>query len=497
MNYVWLVWTRTGSESRVDFPWHDLPAQAMILHLDFETCCELDLKKVGADVYSRHPSLIVTVVAWAWDNDPVQSVDLPARRLPLTSSIHFTWRAAARSKPGTRHLSGRSSSTTTSSSSTRTKPSAPCRRRCTRACQPALGDAGPAIGSIARKDMTAHRLMMMMSKPRKILPNGTRTYWHEDDVNKLDALQAYCEQDVLAERDIDSMIAAPAAEPSRRSRSWTARPTSAASGSISPSCARSSNWRRAETKLLDRECAALTHGRGDFAGNADGEAPGVAHSAQHSVSRTCRQGGDASARPLALVLEPTARRVLEIRQEVAKSSVKKLDAMLRCAGPGRPGAGPARLLRRFPHRTLRRAARPAAELPAAAGPQDPQVRSAELHPLHAPEHRPWRARPGLRSRRVGRQPAGQCRLVAAGLSDPGAGTRVRGQGSLSDRGAGDRLAGRPAGHPGRVRARRGRLRLHPEAIRAPVQASRQDGGAWVWASAWARRTSSITPRPTG
>jgi DNA polymerase len=30
---------------------------------------------------------------------------------------------------------------------------------------------------------------------------------------------------------------------------------------------------------------------------------------------------------------PTTRRVLEIRQEVAKSSTKKLDAMLRCAGP--------------------------------------------------------------------------------------------------------------------------------------------------------------------
>ena len=44
-----------------------------VLHLDFETCSKLDLKRVGADVYSRDPDLIVTVVAWAFDGGPVQS----------------------------------------------------------------------------------------------------------------------------------------------------------------------------------------------------------------------------------------------------------------------------------------------------------------------------------------------------------------------------------------------------------------------------------------
>ena len=59
-----------------------------VLHLDFETCSELDLRKVGADVYSRHPSLIVTVIAWAFDDDPVQS-ETCLKALPAAIQSHL------------------------------------------------------------------------------------------------------------------------------------------------------------------------------------------------------------------------------------------------------------------------------------------------------------------------------------------------------------------------------------------------------------------------
>jgi DNA polymerase bacteriophage-type len=46
------------------------------LHIDFETKCELDLKKVGLDLYMHHDSFRPIWVAYALDNGPVRKVDL-------------------------------------------------------------------------------------------------------------------------------------------------------------------------------------------------------------------------------------------------------------------------------------------------------------------------------------------------------------------------------------------------------------------------------------
>ena len=59
-----------------------------IVSLDFETCNCADLRKVGADVYSRDPSLVVTVLAWAFDDDPVRSVTRP-KTLPREVEAHL------------------------------------------------------------------------------------------------------------------------------------------------------------------------------------------------------------------------------------------------------------------------------------------------------------------------------------------------------------------------------------------------------------------------
>jgi DNA polymerase len=46
------------------------------LHLDFETACELNLKTVGLDLYTRHESFRPIWVAYALDDDEVTEVDL-------------------------------------------------------------------------------------------------------------------------------------------------------------------------------------------------------------------------------------------------------------------------------------------------------------------------------------------------------------------------------------------------------------------------------------
>jgi DNA polymerase len=45
-----------------------MPKPIHDLHLDFETFCELDLKKVGVHRYVGHPSFRVLCVAWKLDD---------------------------------------------------------------------------------------------------------------------------------------------------------------------------------------------------------------------------------------------------------------------------------------------------------------------------------------------------------------------------------------------------------------------------------------------
>ena len=305
----------------------------MILHLDFETCCELELRKVGADVYARHPSLIVTVVAWAFDMAPVQSATVPFHfpssvRQHLQAGGQFkAWNAAFEWAILTNHFKLRLDPRQAICSMQAALHSG---------LPGSLEDAGPAVGSLARKDATAHRLMMQMAKPRKIEPDGTRRYWHADDPAKLQALQTYCEGDVRAERDIDSMIAAlppTELEISRLDRAANERGVRLDLRFVKALKALA----RAETKLLDHECSALTSGIVTSPGtqtakllawlNANLPAYTLPDLSKETVAAALlfNRGPDGT---------PVTTRVLEIRQEVAKSSIKKLDAMERCVGPG-------------------------------------------------------------------------------------------------------------------------------------------------------------------
>ena len=51
-----------------------MPKPTHDLHLDFETYCDLDLKKVGVHRYVAHPSFRVLCVAWKLDGQPTLSI---------------------------------------------------------------------------------------------------------------------------------------------------------------------------------------------------------------------------------------------------------------------------------------------------------------------------------------------------------------------------------------------------------------------------------------
>lgn len=291
-----------------------------VLHLDAETCNAADLRRIGADVYARDLSLIVTVLAWAFDDEPVQSVTLP-NRLPLLVEDHLrnggrfkAWNAAFEGAILANHYG---------------LPLEPEQAICTRQAAlhsglpAALADAGPAIGARIVKDATAHRLMMQLAKPRK-----AGGYWHDDEA-KLEALRRYCERDVESERGISRLIAPLPPQEARVAALDRAANERGVRIDLELVAALK-ELAVTEIKTLNAECADLTHGAVTSPGTQTArllawlQAQGV---------ETPDLGKEAVSGLLCGSWSRSAQRVLEIRQEVARSSVKKLDAMARCAGP--------------------------------------------------------------------------------------------------------------------------------------------------------------------
>jgi DNA polymerase len=57
---------------------------------------------------------------------------------------------------------------------------------------------------LPEKDMAGHMIMMRLSKPRKITPEGTIIWW--DDEDGYAKLYDYCDQDVLVERHVNNVL---------------------------------------------------------------------------------------------------------------------------------------------------------------------------------------------------------------------------------------------------------------------------------------------------
>ena len=172
-----------------------------MLHLDFESASELDLTKVGASRYTQHPSTVITVMAWAFNAKPVKSLTLPPY-LPDDVHAHLTGGgkfAAWNANFETAILENWFGLKIDHSQAVCSM------QRALYAGLPAkLEKAGPALGLTLIKDMAGHRLMMQMAKPKK---DGT--FWHQDPVQgavRLQGLEAYCRQDVEAERAVEQAI---------------------------------------------------------------------------------------------------------------------------------------------------------------------------------------------------------------------------------------------------------------------------------------------------
>jgi DNA polymerase len=345
-----------------------LTAKKRVAFLDFETTCDVDLKKTGASKYSRDQSLIVTVAAWAFDNGPVQSVvntgtdvlDLPKELVEHIESggIVSGWNSGGfeynvlKNHFGLKVSPGQVTDTM---------------QRALHAGLPgALGDCGPALRLNIVKDATAHRLMMQMAKPRKHR-GGKISYWHIDDPEKLARLRAYCEKDVEAEREIakyipelpereqrisaldraanergikldvrliEKMIAL-ADEATEQLNARCSIVTKGAVTSPGTQTARMSAWLAGRGLPVDSLAKGYVE---DALKRVDTElanSPAAKNEKKQAVLRAValRRDDDSLYPILAAVrADPFAdvRETLQLRQVAAKSSVKKLRAMLNC-----------------------------------------------------------------------------------------------------------------------------------------------------------------------
>lgn len=178
------------------------------LSLDFETRSAADLKKSGVHVYAEHPSTDVWCLAWAFDDeDPaiwtpefngVCYNELPRRivdhiraggecRAWNAQFERIIWREVMAKKYGVLPVRDEQWVCSAAEAAAMALPRH-------------LGGASKVLGVEQQKDDEGYRLMLRMSAPRRVEPDGTLVWW--DVQEKLERLYEYCKQDVRTERSI-------------------------------------------------------------------------------------------------------------------------------------------------------------------------------------------------------------------------------------------------------------------------------------------------------
>jgi len=170
-------------------------------HRDYETRSACDLRKAGVHVYARDVTTGVWCMAYAVDDAPVK-LWTPGQPCPpefVECSRNPEWVAVAHNDAFETTIE------TEIMAEFYGWPIIPRERhRCTMVEALAMGlpasleNMAAALGMDERKDMDGRKVMMQMSRPRKINPDGSIVWW--DDDRRKTILYDYCRNDVVVER---------------------------------------------------------------------------------------------------------------------------------------------------------------------------------------------------------------------------------------------------------------------------------------------------------
>lgn len=298
------------------------------LSIDFETRSALDLRKVGVHVYATHPTTDIWMLAYAFDDEGVQ-VWYPGQMFPERLCLHvlaggeirawnaqferILWREVLTPRHGFPLPALEQFHCTMVEASAMALPRS-------------LEKAAAVLRVKNRKDAKGYALMLRMCRPRRVEEDGTVVWW--DEPERVDRLAEYCMNDVRAERD----VAKRTRRLSERERELYLLDQRVNDQGV----------------LLDLELVEAAHRMAAQAteeANAElsrltgGEVMGVTK--RDALLKWLQDKGldaedvtKATVRDLLASDAPgdTSRAVLEIRKSAARSSVAKLDSMLRSHG---------------------------------------------------------------------------------------------------------------------------------------------------------------------
>ena len=303
-----------------------------VAHHDFETGSAVDLRKAGVHRYAEHPSTRVWCMSWWFDGtyqmnrwwpgapDPIPLLEHIARG--GTMGVHNAifertiWNKLVRVKycPHWPELRIEQQDCTMARAASVSIPQS-------------LEIVAKVVGAKAEKDMEGNALMMKMSRPRKINPDGTMLWW--DDPGNVSRVMAYCDQDVVTESEIGTLL--PALSPDEF-QVWALdqRINDRGIRLDIPTIHKAIAVRDIAKERLNLRMKELT-------GGAVGKCTEVAKlvtwvQAQGVVCESVAKGEQAD-----ILLHadadnlPQVREAIELRQDASKTSTAKFDAMLAVA----------------------------------------------------------------------------------------------------------------------------------------------------------------------
>jgi DNA polymerase len=194
------LWRRKSGRNGANFYWGKMD----ILFLDFETRSQIDLKKVGSYVYATHPSTEVLATGFAFNDSPVT---VNRFREPPPARVVDHVRSGGKVVAHNAFFELLIWNFCWSRYFTELPPLKISQTDCTMVMSYTLGlpgkleQAAPAAGITEEKDMKGHRVMLQLSQPKEIYPDGTIEFYSpETHPEKFDRLYSYCAKDVEVEK---------------------------------------------------------------------------------------------------------------------------------------------------------------------------------------------------------------------------------------------------------------------------------------------------------
>jgi DNA polymerase len=294
-----------------------MPKPTHDLHLDFETYCDLDLKKVGVHRYVADPSFKVLIVAWKLDGRAAGHTILPQHLPPDLVQ-------ALQSPDVQGHAFNASFETAVLDwlgVFVANPLSCTMQRALAYGLPGKLEQAAAALGLASQKDMAGHRLMLKMSRPLKVYAP-----WSVADYV---ALGAYCQKDVEAEAALSAVIPQLQPDEAELSRLDADMNTSGELGIDFNRVCTLQGVAEAAEKIDAARCAVITGGEVTSPGTQTAKLLAWLAANECTLPDTQR----ATIEETLLVareegLSPAVVEVLAIRLRMARASNRKLQRML-------------------------------------------------------------------------------------------------------------------------------------------------------------------------